>query len=156
VEKTSDMKFNRPFEHYWFDFKIIRFFNTLFYTSYFPTMTKMVQVQQKWVRIIVFNVTFNNISAISWWLVLLVEENWVPGEKSLTNFNIKCCIEYTSHRREFELTTLVLIGTDCIGSYKSNYHTITTTPGENGISLARAMVMTHTYHKMAIKHFVIT
>jgi len=25
-----------------------------------------------------------------------------------------------------ELTTLVVIGTDCIGSYKSNYHTITT------------------------------
>jgi hypothetical protein len=33
----------------------------------------------------------------------------------------------------FELTTLVVIGTDCIGSYKSNYHMITnttmTTPG---------------------------
>jgi hypothetical protein len=27
----------------------------------------------------------------------------------------------------FELTTLVVIGTDCIGSYKSNYHMITTT-----------------------------
>jgi hypothetical protein len=27
----------------------------------------------------------------------------------------------------FELTTLVVIGTDCIGSYKSNYHTITAT-----------------------------
>jgi len=27
----------------------------------------------------------------------------------------------------FELTTLVVIGTDCIGSIKSNYHTITTT-----------------------------
>ena len=26
----------------------------------------------------------------------------------------------------FELTTLVVIGTDYIGSYKSNYHTITT------------------------------
>ena len=26
----------------------------------------------------------------------------------------------------FELTTLVVISTDCIGSYKSNYHTITT------------------------------
>ena len=26
-----------------------------------------------------------------------------------------------------KLTTLVVIGTDCIGSYKSNYHTITTT-----------------------------
>ena len=28
----------------------------------------------------------------------------------------------------FELTTLVVIGTDCIGSYKSNYHTPTTGP----------------------------
>ena len=27
----------------------------------------------------------------------------------------------------FELTTLVVIGTDCIGSCKSNYHTMTTT-----------------------------
>ena len=27
----------------------------------------------------------------------------------------------------FELTTLVVIGTDCIGSYKSNYHMIMTT-----------------------------
>jgi len=27
----------------------------------------------------------------------------------------------------FKLTTLVVIGTDCIGSYKSNYHTFTTT-----------------------------
>ena len=26
----------------------------------------------------------------------------------------------------FELTTLVVMGTECIGSYKSNYHTITT------------------------------
>jgi len=25
----------------------------------------------------------------------------------------------------FELTTLVVIGTDCIGGYKFNYHTIT-------------------------------
>jgi hypothetical protein len=28
----------------------------------------------------VANATFNNISAISWWSVLLVEENGVPGE----------------------------------------------------------------------------
>ena len=26
------------------------------------------------------NVTFNNISVISWWSVLLVEETGVPGE----------------------------------------------------------------------------
>ena len=38
----------------------------------------------------------------------------------------------------FELTTLVVVGTDCIlGSYKSNYHTITTTmaPGIEYIAI---------------------
>jgi hypothetical protein len=28
----------------------------------------------------VFNATFNNISVILWWLVLLMEETGVPGE----------------------------------------------------------------------------
>ena len=28
----------------------------------------------------------------------------------------------------FKLTTVVVTGTDCIGSYKSNYHTSTTAP----------------------------
>jgi hypothetical protein len=32
------------------------------------------------VRVMVFNVNFNNISAISWQSVLLVEETRVPGE----------------------------------------------------------------------------
>jgi hypothetical protein len=32
------------------------------------------------VRFMVFNTTFNNISIISWWSVLLVEETVVPGE----------------------------------------------------------------------------
>jgi hypothetical protein len=32
------------------------------------------------VRAMVFNATFNNISVISWQLVLLVEETGVPGE----------------------------------------------------------------------------
>jgi len=31
-------------------------------------------------RFVVFNVTFNNISVISWLSVLLVEETRVPGE----------------------------------------------------------------------------
>ena len=45
-----------------------------------------------WVKAMVLNATFNNISVISWWSVLLVEETGVPGEKpstcrkSLTNF----------------------------------------------------------------------
>ena len=33
----------------------------------------------------VFNVTFNNISVISWWSVLLVEETGVPGENQVTD-----------------------------------------------------------------------
>jgi len=33
----------------------------------------------------------------------------------------------------FELTNLVVISTDCIGSYKSNYHTIRTTTAPNCI-----------------------
>jgi hypothetical protein len=50
----------------------------------------------------VFNTTFNNISAISWQSVLLMEETRVLGEKpltcrkSLSNFMIQCRIEHTS------------------------------------------------------------
>jgi hypothetical protein len=58
---------------------------------------------------------FNNISAISWRSVSLVEETGVPGEnhRSVANhwhaFIRKCCIEYTSQWTRFELT-LVVIG----------------------------------------------
>ena len=47
---------------------------------------------------------------------------WKPltNRKSLTNFITYWCIKYTSL---FELTTLVVIDTVCIGSCKSNYHT---------------------------------
>jgi hypothetical protein len=38
-------------------------------------------------------------------------------------YHIKCCIDYTLPWSGLELTTLVVIGTDCTGSYKSNYHT---------------------------------
>jgi hypothetical protein len=37
----------------------------------------------KGVRIMEFNATFNNISAILWWSVLLVEETVVPGENQI-------------------------------------------------------------------------
>ena len=33
-----------------------------------------------WVMVMVFQATFNNISVISWWSVLLVEEAEEPGE----------------------------------------------------------------------------
>jgi hypothetical protein len=37
-----------------------------------------------------------------------------------------CCIEYTLTWAGFKLKKIMVIGTDCIGSCKSNYHTITT------------------------------
>ena len=40
--------------------------------------------------VMVFNTTFNNISAISWWLVLLVEESGTPREKPLTLPSYSC------------------------------------------------------------------
>jgi hypothetical protein len=36
--------------------------------------------KKRTVRIMVFNITFNNISVISWLAVLLMEETGVPGE----------------------------------------------------------------------------
>ena len=79
-----------------------------------------------WVRAVVFNVTFNNISVISWRSVLLVEETGVLGENQqpvASQYKLYYIILY---RAVIELTTLVVLGTDCIGSCKSNYHTITT------------------------------
>ena len=44
---------------------------------------------------------------------------------ALTNYITLCCIDYTSSSLgRFELITLVVIGTDCIVNFKSNYHTI--------------------------------
>ena len=68
----------------------------------------------------VFNATFNNISIILWQSVLLVEETGVTDKL----YHIMLS---TSPWSGFELTTSVVIGTDCKGSCKSNYHTITAT-----------------------------
>jgi len=51
---------------------------------------------ERGVRVTVFNATFNNILDILWRSVLFVEETGISG------------------------TMLVVIGTDCIGSLKSN------------------------------------
>ena len=69
----------------------------------------------------VFNVTFNNISVILWQSVLLVEETTDLLQVTDKFYHIML---YTSPSSRFELTTSVVIGTDCIGSCKSNYHMI--------------------------------
>jgi hypothetical protein len=38
--------------------------------------------------VIVFNATFNNISVILWWSVLLVEETRVPGQNHCRNVTL--------------------------------------------------------------------
>jgi hypothetical protein len=70
--------------------------------------------------VMVFNPTFNNISVIWWRLVLLVEKTWVPGE----NHDLPHVTDKVYHIMlylvwaGFELTTLVVIGTDWVsGSF---------------------------------------
>ena len=86
------------------------------------------------VYLMVFNATFNNISVISWRSVLLVEESGVPGENHRPfashwqTLSHNVVLSTPRHERGFELTTSVVIGTDCTctDSCKSNYYTITT------------------------------
>jgi hypothetical protein len=78
----------------------------------------------------VLNATFNNISEISWWSVLLVEETGVPWENhwpAASHWQTLSHNVVSSTPRqggEFELTMLVVIGTDCADRCKSNYNTI--------------------------------
>ena len=62
--------------------------------------------------------------------VLLVEETGGPGKTTdLSQFTdtLNQILLFTSPWSRFELTTSMVMGTDCIGSYKSNYYTITPT-----------------------------
>ena len=66
-----------------------------------------------------------NISVIAWWSVLLMEETGVPKENQRP---VARHWRTLSHKwAGFEFITLVVIGTDCTGSCKSNYHMNTST-----------------------------
>ena len=91
-----------------------------------------------WLWYMVLNSTFKNISAISWRSVFISGGNQRTRRKqstchkTLTNFITYYWIEYTSPWTGFELTTLVVICTDSIGSNcKSKYNTITATTSLN-------------------------
>ena len=74
--------------------------------------------------------TFNNISVISWRSVLLVEDFEKTTDMSQVTDKLYHIMLYILSWSRFKLTTSVVIGTDCIGSCKSNYHinTATTAP----------------------------
>jgi hypothetical protein len=76
----------------------------------------------------VFNTTFNNVSFISWQLVLLVEETGVPGENhrpAASHWQTWSHSVVSSTSRQD--TTLVVSGTGYIGICKSNNYAMPTT-----------------------------
>ena len=65
---------------YWYSSMILDYFLWSFWLLSI-VLWLWIFLQHIWgVRVMVFNATFNNISVISWWSVLLVEETVVPRE----------------------------------------------------------------------------
>jgi hypothetical protein len=93
----------------------------------------------------VFNATFNNISAISWRSVLLVEETTDLPQVTDKLYHIML---YTSPWAGVEPTTSVVmaIGIDCKFSCKSNYHTITNMMVLHFYILTSWLKLTHWFH----------
>ena len=86
------------------------------------------------IRVMVFNAPFSNILVISWSWAILMEVAGGSGENLravASHWQIYHIMLYPVHLvwAVFEHTTLVVIGTDYLGSYASNYHPITSHDG---------------------------
>ena len=99
----------------------------------------------------VFNATFNNISVISWQSVLLVEETRVPGEmhKRVAS-HWQTLSHNVVHLALIKIRThnIVVIGTDCIGSCKSNCHTITATTPPPKKNISKTHIAEYWFNKI--------
>jgi hypothetical protein len=125
----------------------------------------------------VFYATFNNISVISWWSVLLVKENGGPGENHRTfashlqtvshNVVHLALIEIWTHNISGKFLTCVwsivcicltiqyakvkvsvVISIDCIESCKSIYHTISVTTVPLTISIVYKSIHVNKNYRM--------
>ena len=72
----------------------------------------------KWLELLLFNATFNNISVVLWWSVLLVEETRVSRYINYLLQVRQTLSLYWEHIAMSRNQTLVVIGTDYIGRCK--------------------------------------
>ena len=106
--------------------------------------------------IMVFNIIFNHISA------MMVAVNFIGVGNWITQRNHQPAISHWQTLSGFKLTTLVVIGTDCTDSCKSNYHTLCTifmtmtAPCEKGRKNTQLHVILHVLHFKFGKHYSFT
>ena len=92
----------------------------------------------------VFNATFNNISVISWRSVYWWRKSEYPEKPPTCRSHWQTLSHKVVHLTLDGIQTHNLSGTDCLGSCKSKYHTMTATtaPGKRMIN-KKWMVYTH-------------